>query len=133
MTMPNPQREIILVVDDEPGICSLVKTLLELEGYAVLIANDAETASRIYEKRSAEVALLLTDIRMPHMNGLELADRVLRRNPKLRVLFMSGSDDAPRGFGCIAKPFTRAELIGGVSAALDRLSPPKVHVAAQAA
>jgi len=133
MTTLNPQRKIILVVDDEPGICSLVKTLLELEGYTVLIANDAETATRIYEERSAEVALLLTDIRMPRTNGLQLADRILRCDPKARVLFMSGSDCAPRGFACIAKPFTRAELIGRVGLALARLSLAKGHATAHAA
>ena len=133
MTVLTQQHETILVVDDEPSICLLVKTLLELEGYAVLTAGDAETASKIYEEHSAEVGLLLTDMRMPDTNGAELADRLLRWKPQMRVLFMSGSDAATRGHGCIAKPFTCAQLISGVGRALERRPPAKMLVAAHAA
>jgi two-component system, cell cycle sensor histidine kinase and response regulator CckA len=133
MTVLTQQHETILVVDDEPSICRLVKTLLEREGYAVFIAGDAETASKIYEEHSAEVALLLTDMRMPGTNGVELADRILRCTPQMRVLFMSGSDAASRGFGCLAKPFTRAQLISRVNQALGGRTPAKLLVAAHAA
>jgi CheY-like chemotaxis protein len=88
----------------------------------VLLADDAETAITLYEQHQARVALLLTDVRMSKMNGLELTDRILEREPRIRVLFMSGSDwSACRGFGCVAKPFTRAELVGRVAAALGGL------------
>lgn len=107
------------MVDDELAICKLVKTLLEFEGYTVLTACNAEAATSIYAQHAAEVGLLLTDLVMPGMNGLELADRTLQWTPQLKVLFMSGSDGATRGFGCIAKPFTRAELISRVSQALS--------------
>jgi two-component system cell cycle sensor histidine kinase/response regulator CckA len=130
MAVVTQLHETILVVDDEPAICSLVKKLLEREGYAVLIAGDAETATHIYEEHSAEVALLLTDVKMPGMNGLELADRILRKKPQLRVLFMSGSPGATGGLACIAKPFTRAQLIGRVGMALYRLPPARAQVAA---
>jgi two-component system cell cycle sensor histidine kinase/response regulator CckA len=133
MTVLTQQHETILVVDDEPSICLLVKTFLELEGYAVLIAGDAETASKIYEEHSAEVTLLLTDMRMPGTNGIELADRILRWKPQMRVLFMSGSDAATRGFGCIAKPFTRAQLTSRVGQALERRPQANLRAAAQAA
>lgn len=133
MTVLTQQHETILVVDDEPSICLLVKTLLELEGYAVLIAGDAETASKIYEEHSAEITLLLTDMRMPGTNGVELADRILRWKPQMRVLFMSGSDAATRGFGCIAKPFTRAQLTSRVGRALERRPQANLRAAAQAA
>ena len=133
MTVLTQQHETILVVDDEPSICILVKTLLEREGYAVFIAGDAETAGKIYEEHSAEVALLLTDMRMPGTNGVELADRILRCAPQMRVLFMSGSDAASRGFGCLAKPFTRAQLISRVNQALGGRPPSKMLVAAHAA
>jgi len=133
MTVLTQQHETILVVDDEPSICRLVKTLLECEGYAVLMAGDAETANKLYEDHSAEVALLLTDMRMPGTNGVDLADRILRCAPQMRVLFMSGSDAASRGFGCLAKPFTRAQLISRVNQALSGRPPAKVLVAAHAA
>ena len=63
---------------------------------------------------------------MPNINGLELADLLFQQEPCLRVLFMSGSEDASRGFGCVAKPFAGAELIGRVGDVLD--SPPPTQM-----
>ena len=119
--------ETILVVDDDCNVRMLVKALLESEGYTVLVAADADTAMEVYEEYQSAVALLLTDVVMPNINGLELADRLLEREPHLRVLFMSGSGDASRGFGCVAKPFTGARLIGRVGEVLE--SPPPTQVA----
>jgi two-component system, cell cycle sensor histidine kinase and response regulator CckA len=116
----------ILVVDDDCNVRTLVKLLLEIEGYTVLIAGDAETAMKVHEEYRSVVALLLTDVVMPKINGLELADRLLQREPHLRVLFMSGSEYASRGFGCVAKPFTRANLIGKVGEVLESPSPTQV-------
>jgi len=116
----------ILVVDDDGDVRMLVKDLLEFEGYTVLTAGDAETAIRVHEDCQSVVALLLTDVIMPNINGLELADRLLQREPRLRVLFMSGSEDVSRGFGCVAKPFTGAELIGRVGEVLESPPPPQV-------
>ena len=129
--MPNPAQHnpacsrTILVVDDDCAIRTLVKTLLEIEGYAVLIADDGKTAMKLYDQST--VALLLTDVVMPNMNGLELADQLLQREPELRILFMSGTGDANRGFGCVAKPFTAAGLLRRVSEVLESL--PAVQVA----
>ena len=107
-----------MVVDDDSSIRTLVKLFLEIEGYAVLVADDAETAMKLYTEHQSKVALLLTDVVMPSMNGLELADRLLRREPQLRIVFMSGSEDASRGYGCVAKPFTKAGLIRRVDEVL---------------
>ena len=114
---PVKPSRTILVVDDDCAIRMLVKALLETEGYAVLIAADAETALKLFD--SSTVALLLTDVVMPDMNGPELADQLLRREPQLPILFMSGSEDASRGFGCVAKPFTGAGLIRRVGEVLQ--------------
>ena len=111
--------ETILVVDDDCNVRMLVKALLESEGYTVLVAADADTAMEVYHESQSAVALLLTDVILPSINGLELADRLLEREPRLRVLFMSGSEDASRGFGCVAKPFTGAGLIGRVGEVLE--------------
>ena len=77
--------------------------------------------------------MLLTDVVMPKMNGLELADQLLRREPQLRVLFMSGSEDASRGFGCVAKPFTASGLVRRVSEVLESLPPTQVVLETAAA
>jgi two-component system, cell cycle sensor histidine kinase and response regulator CckA len=134
---PAPQRPVepgksshtILVVDDDSAIRTLVKLWLEMEGYGVLMAADAETAMKLYDPST--VALLLTDVVMPDISGLELADQLLRREPQLRILFMSGSEDASRGFGCVAKPFTGDGLIRRVGEVLK--SVPSGQVAGTAA
>jgi len=117
------QSKTILVVDDNCAIRTLVKTFLEIEGYTVLIAGDAEAAIELYKQHQAAIALLLTDVVMPNMNGLELADHVLRLEPQMPILLMSASDGASRGFGCIAKPFTPAEVIGKVGELLETRRP----------
>jgi DNA-binding NtrC family response regulator len=112
------QRQTILVVDDDCAISKLVKPFLEIEGYTVLTADNAESAMKLYREPQAAVALLLTDVEMPNAIGLELADRVLQLEPHLKILFMSAIDGTRRGFGCVAKPFIQAQLIGRVSEAL---------------
>jgi CheY-like chemotaxis protein len=118
-TEPRKSSGAILVVDDNQAILTLVKSFLEIEGYTVLMAADAETAMKLYDR--SKVALLLTDVVMPDMSGLELADQLLQREPELRILFMSGSAEASRGFGCVAKPFTGDGLIRRVGEALQGL------------
>jgi DNA-binding NtrC family response regulator len=113
---PDKSSQTILVVDDDYDIRKSVKALLEIEGYAVLVADDAEAAIKLYDQ--AKITLLLSDVVMPKISGPELADQLLRREPQLRILFMSGTGGVSRGYGCLAKPFTRAELISRVGQTL---------------
>ena len=114
--MPN---ETILVVDDNLAVRALVKFFLESAGYNTLVAGDADYAVTLCkEKHQADIALLLTDLEMPGRNGLDLADDLLRLEPKLPVLLMSGYKNPNRAFGYLGKPFTRAQLIHGVDCAL---------------
>ena len=122
-------REPILVVDDNSAILTLVRDLLEVEGYAVFIAGDAEAAIKLYQDHRSAVALLLTDVVMPNMNGLELADHILRLEPQMPVLLMSGTEGASGGFGCIAKPFAPADLIGRVGELLETRQPRRTAAA----
>jgi two-component system, cell cycle sensor histidine kinase and response regulator CckA len=113
------QRETILVVEDDLLISALVRNLLENAGYAVVTADDGEEGLLAYQRYQAKISLLLTDVMMPRMNGIDLADRVLQLDSNLPVLFMSG--DAPRAnlhFGCLAKPFNSADLVGRVAQVL---------------
>jgi|HubBroStandDraft_1064217.scaffolds.fasta_scaffold361526_1 two-component system cell cycle sensor histidine kinase/response regulator CckA len=112
-------RETILVVEDDFDICALTRMFLENAGYTVVTADDGEEGLRVYKRHQPSIALLLTDIAMPKMNGVDLADRVLQLDSHLPVLFMSG--DVPRRdlrFGCLAKPFKFAELVGRVAQVL---------------
>jgi two-component system cell cycle sensor histidine kinase/response regulator CckA len=120
------QGETILLVDDDLAIRRLTKVYLEQAGYNVLAAGDGVTGLRVFEEHQGCIKLLLTDVMMPEMNGLKLADTVLELNPRLPVLFMSGNVyDADRGHGNIAKPFTAVDLVSKVrqvlSAANNRL------------
>lgn len=117
------QPRAILLVDDNDSIRGLVKSTLESAGYAVLEAADGAVGLAFFEQHLPEIALLLTDVAMPRMDGLELADRVLELNQELPVLFMSGTaHDADRGYGCVAKPFQGAELLARVGAVLQQTS-----------
>lgn len=111
------ESRVILVVDDEPGVRRMVRTILERSGYRVLEAADATAAWRIVEGQ-ASPALLLTDIVMPGETGLWLAARVHQVRPGLPVLFMSGYaqdyQEELSGSVCIRKPFTPAQLLGAV-------------------
>ena len=80
----------LLVVEDQPDVRDLVVGILAAEGYRVLAAGDAETALRICETEHPEIDLLITDVVMPKVNGGELAARVARMLPGIRMVFMSG-------------------------------------------
>ena len=114
------QPGTILVVDDDASIRRVVKAFLEAAGYTVVIARDGELGLDCFKQNRATIALLLTDIVMPNMNGLDLADRVLELDEKLPVLFMSGTaGNADRGYGCVKKPFRGSELLARVVAVLQ--------------
>ena len=92
---------------------------LERAGYTVVTADDGAEGLRVYKRHQSSISLLLTDVRMPNMNGVDLADRVLQLDSHLPVLFMSG--DAPRvnlRSACLAKPFKSADLVGRVAQVL---------------
>jgi two-component system response regulator ResD len=115
------QRETILVVDDDLQIRSLVKVYLEQAGFAVATAADGEDGLNVFRAYRSRIALVLTDVMMPNMNGFDLADRVLELDSELPVLFMSGEAwNACRGLGCVAKPFTPVELVGRVHQGVDQ-------------
>ncbi|MBN8419747.1 MAG: PAS domain S-box protein [Verrucomicrobia bacterium] len=85
--------ECVLVVDDELEIASAARTVLEANGYRVLVANDAAQALVMFTENAREVALVLTDLMMPVMNG-ELLLRTLRKiNPGLPVIASTGLCD----------------------------------------
>jgi len=115
--------EAVLVVEDEPDVRRLsVETLREL-GYAVAEASDADEALRWLSGRS-RVNLLFTDIVMPGMNGLQLAEQARAAMPTLKVLYTTGYARDASGAesvrsALLPKPFTIEQLAGRVREALD--------------
>jgi DNA-binding response OmpR family regulator len=114
----------ILVVDDNPEIRSFTKRFLETAGWTVVTATDGEDGLHCYEEHQSRIVLLLTDVLMPNINGLELADRVLGMDHSLPVLFMSGDSECHyRGMECVAKPFRPDELLDKVTRVLNTNPP----------
>ena len=113
MADPEP-RATILVVEDEEEVRALARDVLEMNGYTVVEAQDAEDAVRLGESHPGPIDLLITDVVMPRMSGPELARRLRARRPDLRVLCMSGYPESPdreaqgagRWTGWLQKPFT---------------------------
>jgi DNA-binding NtrC family response regulator len=112
---------LVLVVDDEAGVRRMICTLLEREGYRTLDAAGGEEALAIV-RADAEVGLVLTDVRMPGMNGLQLEQAIRGIRSELPVLLMSG--EVTREWvvrlirehpaNVIRKPFESAELLAKV-------------------
>ncbi len=123
----------ILVVDDEPHIRSLVRNILQREHYRVLEAGDGCQALSICDEQGAAIDLLLTDIVMPKLDGIQLAEQVVAAHPRIRVLYMSGKCDVETvqrqvrefGFGFIRKPFAIDALLGTVQHYLGAEVPKK--------
>jgi PAS domain S-box-containing protein len=122
-------RETILLVEDEPELRELTRTVLAARGYNVIEAMSAEGAERLASDRrdGAKIHLLLTDVIMPGVSGRELAKRVLARQPSVRVLYMSGytynviaeNGTLERGVAFLQKPFTPSALVEKVREVLD--------------
>ena len=83
-------KERILFVDDESTVRSYVQLALTNAGFDVSVASDGEEALRLIKDCSGDIDLLVTDIRMPKMDGICLADTVGTLYPQIPVLFVSG-------------------------------------------
>ncbi|HLH17784.1 MAG TPA: response regulator [Bryobacteraceae bacterium] len=88
--MATPSETVILVAEDDPIVRNLIRLMLSKEGYAVLTANDGQEALEICEGFRHRIDLLLTDVRMPRMDGVTLAERVRRERPDIKIIVMSG-------------------------------------------
>jgi CheY-like chemotaxis protein len=117
---PRAGRELILLVDDASDVRRAARRTLERRGYDVVEATDTTDALQIVSEWARPIDLVLTDIVMPGIDGIDLARRMRSIRPELRVLFMSGYSDAPATGGpLIAKPFTAHELLSKVREVLD--------------
>ena len=118
---------VVLVVDDEPVIRAYVARALTLAGCEVAVAASGGEAVRLVADDRVRPAVVVTDIEMPGMTGIELAARLLALRPALRVVMMTGDPiraDAARGHPSIVdavlmKPMQPRDLVAAVRPAAD--------------
>jgi len=129
--IPLSRGETVLVVEDEPSILIVEKTMLEELGYRVLAAGTADEALKLASEHAGRLRLVVTDVVMPKMNGRELATRLQSLYPDIKILFMSGyTADViahrgvlDQGVNFIQKPFSMGSLAVKVRQALGEELP----------
>jgi two-component system, cell cycle response regulator CpdR len=116
----------ILIAEDEEALCAMCARALKMDGHEVTAAHDGAEALEVLTREQGRFDLLLTDVRMPVMDGVALALAAARNFPELTILLMTGyADQRERAQGLdalihdvLAKPFTLAMLRGAVDEAL---------------
>jgi two-component system cell cycle sensor histidine kinase/response regulator CckA len=123
--LPRGNGELILVVDDEAAIREITGATLESFGYRVLTASDGTEALALYAERKGEIALVLTDMVMPFMDGPATIRALQRMNPQVKIIAASGlaqgvrANDAPIGVSMfLNKPFTAERLLKALAQVL---------------
>jgi len=116
----------VLVVDDEEHICTLCKRALSMHGFEVVTTTDPEEALKLAEEQKFDV--LLADIRMPKMDGMELATRVRAMHPDIAVVFITGFGTMEMAIraveegadGFVPKPFGVEDIVSAVRQAVEK-------------
>lgn len=121
--MMENKKPNILVVDDDPSVRELICLFLESAGYQVYQAEGGREAMKLVTAPDIIVDILVTDIIMPYMNGVDLANRICSVKPEIKVLFvsaysaeiLSSQNLCPEGADYIRKPFGRELLLNRIS------------------
>jgi CheY-like chemotaxis protein len=123
VTKPENRSDVnILIVDDDPLVLKVVAGMLKAVGYSTITAQDGLEALEKYKENPDKVSLVLSDLAMPRMSGLQLAEELLADNPNLKIIIMSGymqeePEIDPDEFGLAAwleKPMTAARLTAAI-------------------
>ena len=115
--MENNESGTILVVDDNDGLRRMTVMLLERQGYSVIEANSGSEGLERFTEHHNKVDMVLSDVRMPKMNGMEMVEQILTLDPTVPVMFMTGyngDSKIPDSVPVLPKPFTPALLIQAV-------------------
>jgi len=126
-SLPRGNGEMILVVDDEASILTITGQTLQAFGYQVLTATDGAHAVAVYAKHEKEIAVVLTDMMMPVMDGPAMIHALVRMNPAVKVIAASGlnaNGNVAKVSGAgvkhfLTKPYTAATLLKTMRAILD--------------
>ena len=118
--------ETVLVVEDSDALRELTRRLLSTLGYTVLVAANADQASKLFDENPS-IDVLLTDVVMPGPSGPDLSEQLMKRRPLLKVIYMSGYTDEAivqhgvlqPGIAFLHKPFTSGALGRKIREVLD--------------
>jgi CheY-like chemotaxis protein len=121
------ERELILVIDDEPEIAEFASTILADEGYKVIVARDGFEALRIFQQIHNKIGLIILDFFLPVMDGDAVFEELKAINPRVNVVLSSGfAEQSKIGLmlaqglrGFIPKPYTREKLLEQVQSAIE--------------
>ena len=110
------RQRVVLLADDDALVRNLVRRILEAAGFLLLTAADATEALALSRAYSNRIHVLLTDIEMPGMDGIALAEQLTAERPDTQVLLMSGSitRGIPDQTAFILKPFVPGELLAKI-------------------
>ncbi len=126
--LPHGQGQTILLVDDDATVLAITRQTLAMHSYRVIAAEDGAQAMALYAVEREQVQLVITDLMMPVMDGLALVNAVRRINPDIRVIAMTGLQDAANGarlakagvMHVLAKPYTAPDLLHLVARVLTQ-------------
>jgi len=120
-------NSLVLVVDDEPNLCNVLRRILEREGYQVLTAPDGEAAIQLIKQHQPDVILL--DIMMPGIDGREVCWRVRKFSPQIRIIYFTAKTELSSTLktkelyhgadAFIAKPATSKRILSTVGNMLN--------------
>jgi DNA-binding NtrC family response regulator len=103
-------QPVVLVAEDNAIVCKCVRIALEATGMFVLTASDGRQALELSRKFPDTIHALVSDLVMPHLDGLGLRKQILRERPAIKVLLMSGAGGPVEGVPFLRKPFQLEEL-----------------------
>ena len=126
-TSLTPSAGTILIGDDEAPVLRVLQRILKRSGYAVLSAVDGQEAVDVFQAHDGTVDLVILDVTMPRLSGVEAATRIRALAPDIKIMVSSGYDagtatsDAPEGVvdGFLQKPFTPDQLRASIKSILE--------------
>lgn len=119
LNLPMGNGEVILVVDDEAAIRDVTKSSLENYNYKVICASDGIEAIAFYAQHKSKISIAIVDMIMPHMDGATTIRTLLKMNPQLKIIAVSGIDADNQNSAVVdsqiqaflSKPYTAQELL----------------------
>jgi len=117
-------RGTVLVVDDDNGVQLVVRRALTAKGYGVIVASSGADALRLFEQHGSSLDLIVMDVTMPHMSGIEALRQIRATGSDVPTVLSSGysveliTDDSPEFFAFLQKPYDIPQLLNAVASAI---------------